>query len=195
MKKILYLLVALNLLSSCGYTPSNNTTSPKTRLETFVENFRDRYPDGYINDVVADRSNEEFKKEIVDSLSNNPLFLTDIPLKLEGCKEYSKGKYAAHFQSWITPYWFEWQSDKLHEVGFDIIAIVSEDLVLALKEKEYYYVFGKFQKFISYKETSKYVDEALYTPRIGLFNEVIPKGYYNIDLGFMLFDVTSVKQR
>ncbi|MCQ2288061.1 MAG: hypothetical protein MJZ74_03080 [Muribaculaceae bacterium] len=194
MKKILFPILGLFfVLCSCDGV-QNSTTAPindTLHIEQYFHKFRARFPDGFDNDVKKEKMNEQFAKEIVDSLNNSNWLLEDLPIRCEGIKSWKPGTCRIHFQSWIKPYNLYFKDNVLNDVCFDIVAEVPESFVDKVKDKQYYLINGRFKRFILHSEFEQYSNGMAYTNQIGLSKEYTDE--YNINLGEMLFEIDSIK--
>ncbi len=195
MKKGLIIFAFLGIVFSCGNQPRVSKVDAKTHLESYIDDFRSRYPKGLDNDAQREKMNEAFKNEIKDSLSNNPLFLIDYPVKCKSVLNNSNDTSLCyvHFQSWIHPDDFEFKNINLNEVGFDIVASVSSRYIDSLKENEYYYVKGKLIDFITLDLFKTYTNSMAFTPLVGISPEIGVSDWFNVSLGMMLYEIEGVE--
>ncbi len=167
----------------------------RTRLEKFCTDFMSRHPQGLNNDVTMEKMNEEFKKEVSDSLSKSTVFISDFPLRFEGVKSIpgNKNQCYVHFQSWIQPDDFDYEDSNLHEICFDIVGTAPISYAETLVDGRYYLIQGQFKGFLPHNQFKKYSSHMAYTPRIGIEKEIIVTSWYNVALGEMLFDISNIK--
>lgn len=189
----------LSTISACNYQGTNNKNvtpiDQRTRLEKFCTAFMERHPQGLNNDVTLEKMNEDFKKDITDSLKSSQFYLSDFPLKFEGVKTIpgNKTQCYVHFQSWIKPDGFKFEDSHIHEICFDIVGTAPISYAETLVDDKYYLIQGEFKSFIPHNQFKKYASGMAYTPRIGIEKEIIVTSWYNVALGEMLFNITSIK--
>lgn len=195
MKKGLLIFAFLGLLFSCGNQPRVSKVDDKTNLETFIEDFRSRYPKGLDNDAQREKMNEAFKSEVTDSLSKSSWLLENYPLQCQGVLNHESDTSLCyvHFQSWIQPNSFKFKNRDLHEVGFDVVATVPAKYIDLLKEDDYYTIKGKLIDFIPYELFKTYTNHMAYTAYIGISPEIGVSDWFNVDFGMMLFDIEDIK--
>ena len=81
MRRVIFLFVLCALVLSCVNQPRSVKGNESTHIEKYIDDFRSRFPKGLDNDAQREKMNVAFKTEIKDSLSNDPLFLADYPIK------------------------------------------------------------------------------------------------------------------
>lgn len=194
---LFFLLVST--ISACNFQGANNKNAQpvdkRTRIEKFCTSFMERHPQGLNNDVTMERMNEDFKKEITDSLKSSSFYLSDFPLRFEGVKTIpgNKTQCYVHFQSWIKPDGFKFVNSHIQEICFDIVGTAPISYAETLVDDKYYLIQGEFKNFIPHNQFKKYATGMAYTPRIGIEKEIIVTDWYNVALGEMLFNITSIK--
>lgn len=171
---------------------SVSSVNDTCHIEQYYHKFMARYPDGLDNDVKLKHTNEQFKKEIIDSLTKSNWLISDYPLRFESIKEYKPGLCRVHFQCWIKPAGFDFNDMNLHEFAFDLVAEVPDSYAEILKDEEYYIIHGRLNRFISHNEFTQFTNDMAYTATIGITKDVLNKDNVNISLGEMLFDVDSI---
>lgn len=121
--------------------------------------------------------------------------LANYPLQCESVKALEKDENLCyvHFQSWIQPRDFDFKKMELHEVCFDIVGTAPAKFIETLKEGEYYTIKGKLIDFIPNALFKTYTSHMAYTPMIGISKEIGMEGYYNIEMGMMLFEIEAIQ--
>ena len=198
-------------LSSCDVKrSSNNSVEPDsaevdlealdsdikggyTNMEKFYVDFMSRHKNGLDNDYLRKKMNSEFKQEVIDSFKTSSNLLLNFPLELESLKSNYKNKNTClvHFSSWLKPDEFKFQNYDLSHIAFDIVGTAPIKYAETLKEDSYYFVFGKFKRFISLNEFRQYTDHMAYTNQIGIDTDGITH-YKDVQIGLMLFDIDSI---
>ena len=195
MRRVIFLFVLCALVLSCVNQPRSVKGNESTHIEKYIDDFRSRFPKGLDNDAQREKMNVAFKTEIKDSLSNDPLFLADYPIKCKSVLNNPKDSSSCyvHFQSWIHPDNFSFKNMNLNEVGFDIVASVPVRYIDLLKENEFYCIKGRLIDFISYEIFETFTNDMAYTASVGISPEVGVSGWFNVNLGMMLFEIDNIE--
>ena len=188
MKKALLFLV-LTLFVSCYQAPKKEEKKvepKKLRIENFLNDFMNKKKNWNQNDIVREKFNKEFKKELKNQIDSG--LFCDFPLELEEINEYEKGKYVAHFNSTYvkksTTY-----LDILDNVKFDLIGIISPELVGKLVQGKTYGIKGKFKKYLT-SDYHNYVNGLMFTPNVG-FDKDIDLHVTVVEMGIILMEITE----
>ena len=154
------------------------------RVIKFINEFKKKCPSWNQNDIIREKTNEVFGAEFALTKMSDKSFLSDIPLKLKGIKEYSSGKYAANL-------YYESYSYGII-VHFNIIGLISEKYIDTLKQGNKYSVKGKFLKFIRGDASPFANNSSVYTDDVGYSKDVLTDGD-SYDLGIILMKITDIK--
>jgi hypothetical protein len=196
MKKIvLFVLPVVFLFISCGKTEistetptseeivktnDNGAKITKYKLLNFINNFYATHSNWLKNDVLKDKTNEEFKKAFETQLKDSS-FLNDFPLECKCVKKISNNKYSIHlvcdkdFGDYI-----------LH---FDIIGLTNEETALNITQKYNYKITGKFIRFLN-MNYQNYTDQMAYSTFEGLNKDDL----LAFNLGILLFDINTINK-
>ena len=184
------------LLASCannGRTASQRVNDT-CHIEQYFHKFMARYPDGFNNEIKREEMNKQFVAEITDSLRNSNWLLEDLPLSFESIQKCDDGNCYVHFQSWIKPTDWKFKDIDFDNVGFDLVGKVPSSYIDVLKEGNYYFVHGKFKRFIQLSEFEVYTEKMAYTNVVGIEKEFLSDTSVNWQLGMMLFDIDSISE-
>lgn len=188
MKKYFIPIVISLCFISCGQV----TTSPvdrSTSLEKFLDGYHNTHPDWLINDVVAKKTNDS----LMISFENAADTIFDMyPLKAIAIKQYSDSTYCVNLRAWQLPYGFELKNG-IREIGGDIIAIVSEEQALKVKQDKFYTFKGKFIK----RTNHDFYEEATglsmhYTDNYGVTKDDYFEDEYRFGFGILVYAVDSL---
>lgn len=143
-KRILSIIVPVLCLASCAYFSTQKDISgvKTTSLEKFLDNYHKTHPDWLINEVIAKRTNDSLMtlfESVADTIFN------DYPMEAVVVREYTSGRYCVNLRAWKTPEGFI-LNDSIHEIGGDIIALISEKQAMKIKEGDFYTFKGNFIK-------------------------------------------------
>jgi hypothetical protein len=188
--KYLFFGFMLLLLASCDTTTSNNDQKAKKstiKLESFINTFLDSNKNWNQNDIIRDKTNEKFKTQLETALKQG--LLEDFPLELGEIKEYSKGKFAANFQSHYNKRTIDYNSI-LYGVKFDVIGLIDEKFVATLKEDKAYLIKGRFKRFLR-SDFKDYINGMVYTPLVGFTSETLGP---ETSMGVILMDIEQVTE-
>ena len=188
--KYLIFIFALALFTSCD-TASNgkNATSkkPSIKLETFVNNFLDSNKNWNQNDIIRDKTNEKFKNQLILALQQG--LLDDFPLELGEINEYSKGKFAAVFESHYTKNTIDYNSI-LYGVKFDVIGLIDEKQIPTLVKDRAYLIKGRFKRFLR-SDFKEYINGMVYTPLVGFSNDALGP---ETSMGIILMEIEQITE-
>lgn len=171
---------------------STSHANDTCHVERYFHKFMARFPDGLDNEIKRDRMNEQFVKEITDSLKSSGWLLEDYPLRFEGLQEYKDGICRVHFQSWIKPDNFDFKDYDFHEFAFDIVGEYPTEKAINFVDDQYYIVHGRLNRFLPHDEFKQYASGMAYTPEVGVSKEIGTSSSVNWHLGEMLFDIDSI---
>ncbi len=196
MKKLLLIMTAFLLLASCvnnGRTASQRVNDT-CHIEQYFHKFMARYPDGFNNEIKKEEMNKQFVAEITDSLHNSNWLLEDLPLSFESIQKCDDGNCYVHFQSGIKPTDWQFKDFDFDNVGFDLVGKVPSSYIDVLKEGNFYFVHGKFKRFIQLSEFEVYTEKMAYTSVVGIEKEFLSDTGVDWKLGMMLFDIDSISE-
>ena len=194
MKKLLLIMTIFLLLASCannGRTASQRVNDT-CHIEQYFHKFMARYPDGLNNEIKKEEMNKQFVAEITDSLHNSNWLLEDLPLSFESIQKCDDGNCYVHFQSGIKPTDWQFKDFDFDNVGFDLVGKVPSSYIDVLKEGNFYFVHGKFKRFIQLSEFEVYTEKMAYTYVVGIEKEFLSDTGVDWKLGMMLFDIDSI---
>ena len=189
-------MTAFLLLASCvnnGRT-ARQRVNDTCHIEQYFHKFMARYPDGFNNEIKKEEMNKQFVAEITDSLHNSNWLLEDLPLSFESIQKCDDGNCYVHFQSWIKPTDWQFKDFDFDNVGFDLVGKVPSSYIDVLKEGNFYFVHGKFKRFIELSEFEVYTEKMAYTSVVGIEKEFLSDTGVDWKLGMMLFDIDSISE-
>ena len=189
-------MTAFLLLASCvnnGRTASQRVNDT-CHIEQYFHKFMARYPDGFNNEIKKEEMNKQFVAEITDSLHNSNWLLEDLPLSFESIQKCDDGNCYVHFQSGIKPTDWQFKDFDFDNVGFDLVGKVPSSYIDVLKEGNFYFVHGKFKRFIQLSEFEVYTEKMAYTSVVGIEKEFLSDTGVDWKLGMMLFDIDSISE-
>jgi hypothetical protein len=188
MKKALLFFV-VTLFVSCYQAPKKEEKKvepKKLKIENFLNDLMNKKKNWNQNDIIREKFNKEFKKALKSQIDSG--LFCDFPLELEEIKEYKKGKYAAHFNSRYIKKSVTYV-DILDNIDFDLIGIVSPELVGKLEQGKTYGLKGKFKKFLT-SDYDNYIDGLVYTPNVGFETDIILHVTV-VEMGIILMEISE----
>ncbi|MCR4852784.1 MAG: hypothetical protein K5893_04265 [Prevotella sp.] len=190
MNKIIILLFSVFFLVSCEQKKGVTTELDKsTPIEKLLVSYHKSHPDWLINDVVARKTNDSLMvlfESMADTIFNG------YPMKAITVNEYSKGGFCVSLQAWQTPYNFELK-DEINEIGGDVIALVSEEQALKIKEDEFYTFKGHFVKRTNHDFFQKMTGLSMhYTDNYGVEKDDTFNDKYSFGFGMLVYTVDTL---
>jgi hypothetical protein len=188
--KYIFFGFILTLFAGCDTTINRKDSKiikPTIRLESFINNFLDSNKNWNQNDIIRNKTNEKFKRQLEIELQKG--LINDFPLELGEINEYSKGKFAANFQSHYIKSSIDYNSI-LYGVKFDVIGLIDEKFVATLKENNAYLIKGNFKRFLI-SDFTDYINGMVYTPLVGFRNDVLGP---ETSMGIILMDIEQVTE-
>lgn len=184
-----YVIVTVLCLFSCGQgkfpAPVDNSTS----LEKFLVSYHKDYPDWLINDVVAQKTNDSLMA-VFESMADT--IFNGYPMKAVTVRQYTASIYCVNLEAWQKPYSFELK-DEINEIGGNIIAFVSEEQALKVKEDEFYTFKGKFIKRTNHEFYQSTTGSSIhYTDGYGVKKNDTWKDKYDFGFGILVYNVDSL---
>jgi len=190
MKKLFYLAI-VSLFVGCYQAPKKieekKVEPKKLRIESFLNDFMSKKKNWNQNDIIREKFNKEFRNELKNQIDSG--LFCDFPLELEDINEYKKGKYVAHFNSTYVKKSVTYV-DILDNITFDLIGIISPELVGKLEQRKTYGIKGKFKKYLT-SDYHNYVNGLMYTPNIE-FDKDITLHVTVVKMGIILMEITEV---
>ena len=191
MKKILFITFLVFSLSSCG--PRNNLSSVEvdksTPIEKLLVNYHKSHPDWLINDVVARKTNDSLMV-IFESMADT--IFDGYPMEAVTVNEYEKGGFCINLRAWQKPYGFKLK-DEIDEICGDIIALVSEEQALKVKEEDFYTFKGHFVKRTNHDFYTNMTKMSMhYTDEYGVKKDELFDDKYNFGFGILVYIVDSL---
>lgn len=188
--KYLLLVFTIALLASCDTASKDKNTTSKMKiikLETFINNFLYSNKNWNQNDIIRDKTNENFKIQVSLALQNG--LLDDFPLELGEINEYSKGKFAAVFESHYIKNTIDYNS-VLYGVKFDVIGLIDDKLIPTLVKDRAYLIKGRFKRFLR-SDFKDFINGMVYTPSIGFSNDALGP---ETSMGIILMEIEQVTE-
>lgn len=113
------------------------------------------------------------------------------PMKVVTVSQY-KGDYYVNLRAWQKPYGFKLK-DEINEIGGDIIAKVSEDQAMKIKEDEFYTFTGKFVKRTNFDYFLIMTKRSMhYTDEYGVKKNPTWKDRYDFGFGILIYDADTL---
>ncbi len=192
MKKIIWTLSLLSFIScnNSGSATDNNIEKKELKSVTFINNFISNHPDWDKNNILEENTNDTFRIEVTKQIKNG--LLDDFPLELGNINEYSKGKFAAIFNSYYQKN-IEY-CGVLCNIKFDVVGLINDSLVKKLQKDKKYILKGTFKKYLKNDFTDymkKYEMVNLFLVNIN--RDVLTKEV-EICLGVILLDISNVEE-
>lgn len=188
MKKLVLFAVAALSIISCGQR-SSAVVDNSTPLEKFLEGYHETHPDWLINDIVAQKTNDSLMTAFESAADT---IFDRYPMKAVSVRQYTDSTFCVNLRAWQRPYGFSLKKG-INEIGGDIIALVSEEQALKVKEDDFYTFKGKFVKRTNhefYQETTGM--RMHYTDRYGVTRDDTFKDEYEFNFGILVYVVDSL---
>lgn len=143
---ITFMLILFGLLlipfNSCSVPGTQAQLTDTIPIEKFALEFIEKNPDFDNNEITREQASVKFKAAFIENVEKAHL-LDSIPVKFDRAYKTKDGKgYMAQFSVWTPPYnnYFKY----FDKVMVDILTNVSEEEIMTLKEKEFYFLKSKF---------------------------------------------------
>lgn len=193
MKKVIYLIAIIVCFISCNQKRNSLvtevTTDSSTSIEKFLVSYHKSHPDWLINEAVARRTNDSLMT-IFESMADT--IFNGYPFEAVCVNEYEKGGFCVNLRAWQRPRGFELK-DEIHEIGGDILALVSEEQALKVKEKDFYTFKGHFVKRTNHDFFVQMTRRSMhYTNDYGVDQDDILKDKYNFGFGILVYMVDTL---
>jgi hypothetical protein len=195
MKNIVSFIVILSVLGSCSLKRERTQmVERKLPVELFIDSFIKQYPDYRLNDITIQRTNEIFRKIVLDTLKVYDLLL-GVPMRLADMNRVNN-KTMVHFDTWIKPREWDYMG-VLHSLNTDIIASVNDSLISVLKNDEYYNIHGKLIKRLNDPAIARFLFGRmipLYTNSISIGKHDIFDDMIEVNLGILHYQIDSLSE-
>lgn len=190
MNRILLFSIALFNLYACKENSNNNDRQrPTPSIVNAVKAFCKENPGAFKNDVVNERANEAFRTALISNLNKG--ILNDYIFELRSVNEYSKNKFAAHFDMSYTndDLYMNLDTARIHG---DVIGLIDNSMVEKLANKSKYTLKCSFVKMLSPAEMRIYTNDMLWSPFTTIKNEAYSGP--DVSLGFVLVNINEANQ-
>ena len=154
MKQIGYLIMCLitTLFISCGSATKKQNEDPQKvyKLLSVIDEYVQSHPDLMNNKLTKEKGASEIQQKIIDAIEKDSSILFEIPLEYEMTLRQAENSWQPNYDKFIIK--FSLSSLGKDAVGNDksvlsfmLFSIVTEDVVLKLKENKRYLINGHFK--------------------------------------------------
>ena len=151
--------------TSCDDTsnnPNNVATTPKLKIESYLDSIQKIYPRYDSNTAIKDEMNAYLKKDFIQKFNNG--LLDDLPFMLDRV-EKCDNKYVLDLEHSLTSKYYK--TGMLNNLEIDLYCETDEKTAKGLTEKEFYLVNGNFKDYINLQNKDNYCAYVLMAPFLG----------------------------
>ncbi len=182
--------IAILTTNSCNESQNNTNniaTTPKLKIESYLDSIQKMYPRYDSNTAIKDEMNAYLRKDFVQKFNNG--LLNDLPFMLNRVEKCGNSFVLDLEHSLSSKYY---KSGMLNNIEIDLYCETDEATAKGLTEKEFYLVDGTFKDYINFQNKDKYCAYVLMAPFLGFDKGIIDED--EIQFGAIGVKLKSIKK-